>query len=311
MKPTIPARSEAGFSMVEMLVAILILLPIMAAAMSLFSTAVSQHGSEQNSIEVNQDARAALEIMTREIAQAGSHRDRIRNTSGAAGPSTTATATVSIPMASTSGFIVGDWVIIDPNNWEETEIQGVSSNSISAVLGKHHNSGVSVQLKAYPFSVGVIPPAGMGANASQNVSTLKFFGDINGDLNSAATDPNLYYIEYGYDSANHQITRSATEITASAKSNAIPFISNVTSAQFTVNTNELGVITVVNITMTVRSNWRTGSKYEAATLASRVFVPSASAATALMYELKDGYQEINKMPLLPDGVAAWAGVGGS
>src|SRR5512139_3275152 len=75
MKRTVWIQSENGFSLMEMMVSILVLLPVMGAAVSLFSVGANQHASEQSSIDANQEARTALEMMTTEIGQAGSHGD--------------------------------------------------------------------------------------------------------------------------------------------------------------------------------------------------------------------------------------------
>jgi prepilin-type N-terminal cleavage/methylation domain-containing protein len=68
MRRTIQTKSEAGFSLIELLISMLILLPIMGAAISMFSVGVNQQVTEQGSIDVNQEARAGLE-MTRKSAR--------------------------------------------------------------------------------------------------------------------------------------------------------------------------------------------------------------------------------------------------
>jgi type II secretory pathway pseudopilin PulG len=301
MKHTMRVRSEAGFSLTELLISMCVMLPIMAAAVSLFSTGANQQASEQTNIEANQDARSALEIMTREIAQAGSHRDR----------STTSTATInssanaqSVSVASTAGFSVGDWVDVDS---EPVQLTAVSSGSISGIFSASHASNSPVRLFAFPYVQGVIPPAGLGANSSQTVTTIRLFGDINADIGSSPGDPNLYYVEYVYDSDNSQITRSSTPLTQADKNPAVPFIRNLKadSVQFTLNTDDLGVVTSASIGMTVHNTWKTGSKYQETELSTRVVIPSAVAGSALLHEVQR-YGGIDQLPPTPQHVTTWA-----
>jgi type II secretory pathway pseudopilin PulG len=301
MKHKIEANLEAGFSLMELLVCMVILIPLMVAAISLFSTGIRQQGTEQSSIDVNQEARSGLEMMTREISQAGSHRDRRTNTTSGVNSSQ---LVQSVNLSSTVGITVGDWVDIDTDtNSETVQATQVTANSISGIFKKNHNAGVPVNLFAQPYVWGVIPPTGTGPNASVTVTKLRFFGDIDGDVNSGITDPNLYYIEYDYDSVNNQITRSATPITTMTKGPAIPLIRNVkpNSVQFTINTNGLGFVSSVSIAMTVQNNWRTASKLQEMELSSRALVPSVSAGTALVYELQQ-FQDFNTLPPVPNNV---------
>ncbi len=300
MKHTIHTKLESGFSLMELTISMLILIPIMAAAAGMISSGANQQAAEQTSIDANQDARSALDIMTREIAQAGSHRDC----------STVTTATVnpgepSVSVNSTEGFSVGDWMEIGTGTSSESiQITAVYSNSLHGVFGTQHDSGSPVRLYALPFLRGVIPPTGLGASSSTTVPRLRFFGDINGDV---STNPALQYVEYAYDSANNQITRSMTPLTQSTKNPAVPFIRNVTnnSVHFTVNTNELGVITSANVALTVHNTWHTGSKYQETQLSSRVLIPSAIASTALVHEANQ-WGGINRLPSTPAHVTTWA-----
>ncbi len=304
MKHIIRTQSEAGFSLMELLVAILILLPIMGAAMSLFSVGAHQQTSEQSSIDVNQGARAGMEMMEREIAQAGSHRDASTTTTESV--TGNASAVTEVHVNSTVGFNVGDWIDIDNNNdWESVQLTQVTGNSITGVFKRGHNPQVPVSLLAYPYQNGVIPPSGLGAYSSATATLIRFYGDINGDISSPSSDPNIQYVEYSYDSTNRQITRSITPITQSTKAGALPLINNVDSAAFTVNTNGMGIITSVDIAMTVRSTFEeTGSKFQQTQLSSRVFVPSAAAASVLLYELQQ-FQDFNRLPGTPNRIASY------
>jgi hypothetical protein len=302
-------KSEAGFSILELLVAILILLPAVGAALILFSVGTAQQVTEQGSIDVNQEARAGLEMITREISQAGAQRDMTTNiTSPIVTPDATNPQTVHV--ASTAGMLVGDYVDVDAGaRWESVQLTAVTSNSISAIFNQPHDAGAPVNLFTLPYAAAVIPPAGMAANSSVQVTTLKFFGDID-------NDNVLDYIEYsiGQDpnATTDQITRSVTPVTAADKNPALPFINDISpgSAQFTVNTNELGAITSVNIALTVENKVAGNIKTEndlkqQAALASTALIPSAMAASRLLIELQQ-YQDINRLPQTPPQIITWA-----
>jgi type II secretory pathway pseudopilin PulG len=298
MKHKFQSGYEAGFSLMELLISMMILIPIMGAALSMFSVGVNQQVTEQGSVDVNQEARAGLEMMTREIGQAGAHGN-IHTTASAAISASQTVQTVSV--GSTTGMTVGEWVDVGADaNWECVKLTAVSGNTISGIFTMSHAANASVNLFAYPYLTAVIPPNGMGPNASVNTTTLRFFGDIDNDLV-------LDYVEYVYNSATDRITRSVTPVTAGSKSAAVPFINNIrdNSAQFTVNSNALGVITSVNISFTVENTVESNAQKQHVTLASRALVPSAMAATNLLKELRM-YQDINKLPLTPPQVIAWA-----
>jgi len=298
MKYAMRHKREDGFSLLEMMVAILILVPIMSAAVSLFSVGVDQHGSEQSSIEANQEARSALDMMTMEIAQAGSHGDRSTTLTS---PIAATSSVQTVPVASAAGLYTGDYLDVDTGaSRESVKITAVSDNAISGVFRTAHASGAPIRLFALPYVEGVIPPAGLGPNSSVAVSSLRFFGDIN-------SDGNLYYVEYQYDSNSGRILRSMTPITQTAKNSATSLLHNISpnSAQFVLNTDALGVITSIAVSMTVENTWKSGSKYQQTELSSRVSIPSAVAGSALLSENRT-YGGINRLPPTPNRVSIWA-----
>jgi Tfp pilus assembly protein PilW len=295
------ARQDEGFSLAELLVSLLILVPLLGAVVSLFTVAVNQHATEQSSSEATQEARAGMEMMIQEIAQAGSHMARTdvsTTTSAIIAPLTSAQA---VSVNSSTGFNVGDYVEVDVGgSEEEVQITALAAGSLSGVFRTAHSSGVPIRLFALPYQSGVIPPAGLGANSSVAVTTLRFFGDLNGD-------GILCYVVYQYDSANAQITRSMTPITQTSMNPALPLIRNIksNSAQFTVNTDSMGVITSVNVALTVQNTVKSGTKYQETALSSRVVIPSAVAASNLLNEIQQ-FGGVNRLPPTPTNVVTWA-----
>jgi prepilin-type N-terminal cleavage/methylation domain-containing protein len=291
-------RSEHGFSLTEMLIAVLIMLPVMAGAFSLFSVAIGESNTEQDAVALNQDARAALELMSMEIAQAGSHRD-VSTTSGS-----TVNAQInpqSMTVASSSGFNVGDDVEVGVgNNNEIVKLTAVGTNSISGVFRVSHANGVPVRLYAQPYLNGVLPPPGLGPNSSATTTVLRFFGDMNGD-------GNMSYVEYRYDAGNSQITRSMTPITQGFRNPALPLVTNVkpNTVRFTLYTDSRGVVTSVGTALEVLSAMKTGSKQQETALSSRVAIPSAVAASILQDEYEK-YGGLTQIPPMPANVLQWS-----
>lgn len=300
MKRAIRAGLENGFSIMELMISVIILIPIMGAAISLFSLGARQHATEQDSVDMNQDARTGIEMMAREIAQAGSRRDFF---TAAPGPIGTGiwTATVN----STDGLITGDWVRVGGTETVQLTNVNYAARTITANFLSAHGNNSSIRLFAFPFETGLVRAAGMPANSSADVNPLRFYGDISGDPN----DRNLYYVEYAYDNANNQITRSFTPITAPVVEAPRPFITGIkaNSVRFTVNTDAMGVVTSVNLEFTVQSKIKSGTKYQETGLSTRVVIPSTRACSLLRDEIEE-YGGDNYLPQTPAQVKLWAGI---
>jgi hypothetical protein len=300
MNYRIHKKPESGYSLLEMMVCILILVPIMGAAIKFFSVGINQHTTEQSSIDMNQEARSGLEMMTMELAQAGSHDSPgdLSTTTSAAIVASAAAQTVNI--GSSTGFTVGDYVTVDNGAIEEqVAITAIGNGTITGVFRTAHAAGIPIRLFALPYIQGIIPPAGLGANTSALATTIRFFGDINGN-------GNLFYGEYVYDANNAQITRSMTPITQGAINPALPIIAKIkpNSVQFRLYTDNQSIVTSISIRMTVEDSILTGNKRQETTLSSRVVIPSATAASALFQEnqLNGG---VNLLSPTPNQVIAW------
>jgi Tfp pilus assembly protein PilW len=292
-------KPDNGVSVVELLVSMCVLIPVIGAAMGLFSVGAKQHSSEQGSISANQEIRAAFEMMTTEIAQAGSHGDR--NTTLTAAVTSSASAQ-AVTVDSTTGFTAGDYVDVDTGtSREKAQLTAVGANTLSAPFRTAHAAGAPVRLFALPFMGGVIPPSGVGAHSTSSGSTLRFFGDIN-------SDSTVQYVEYIYDATNRQITRSITPITQTSLNQAVAIVQNIkpNSASFTVTTDNLGIVISVGISMTVMNSVKTGSQYEETTYASKISIPGTVAASALLYE-NQRYGGPNCLPPTPSNVTQWTG----
>jgi len=293
---------HGGFTIMEMLVSICILLPIMGGALTLFSVGVNQQSSEQSSVEANQDATAGFNMMKMEIAQAGSHDINVETeTNSSILGNETYAQTVQVD--STAGLCVGDSIdVIDAGLSEIVQITGLTSNTITGIFKYSHNSTTTLRLFGLPYAHGVIPPVGATINSDIPVTTLRFFGDIYGD-------GTMYYVEYIYDSNTAQITRSMTPFTNTSKEPAVALITNIQagSAQFILHTNAMQIVTSVTVSLTVENEWETASHLEEIELSSKIKIPSTEAASEMLLENMQ-YHGVNDLPPIPDRIALYRGV---
>jgi hypothetical protein len=294
----------------ELMVSMAVLIPVMGAAVALLSTGANTHALGQNSIDANQDARAAMQIMTTEIAQAGTHQDVTTNADHIIhNINVNPTVGQTITVDSSAGFTVGDYVDVgQATDHEVVKLMAVGSGTLTGLFEQDHNyADVPIRLRALPFSDGVIPQDDIDIDDQRDVSTLKFFGHIQGDnSDTARNDPTIQYVEYGYDSGTSTITRSATPITQSTKAAALPFIRNVSNVRFTIHTDHLGVVTAVTVSFTVTNRPSSTSEFQHTSLSSRISIPSAIAGSNLQWEFEQ-YRGLYGLPPTPDIIETnWA-----
>jgi type II secretory pathway pseudopilin PulG len=292
-----PDRAECGFTILEMILSICILIPVMAGALQLFSFGVQQQSSEQSSVEANQDASAGFNLMEMEIVEAGCNTRHFTTTS-----TDTITGDPYYPytyaIASTSGLQNGDVVELYSSATGATELvqlSSVTNGYITGIFQKDFPSGSVVRLFSLPYATGILFPGTPTANSTTSVTELKFYGDIYGD-------GSMYYAEYKYDSANKQITRSVTSLSETSKKPHVPLITNVKSAQFLLHTDAMKIVTAVTLSVTVENEWKTNSKLQEINLSSKLVIPSMETVSALALENLQ-FGPVNPLPSTPTRIA--------
>ena len=150
-------KAQGGFSALEVLISVCILIPIMAGAMHVFSEGINQQVSEQQSIEANQDASAGFDLMTTEIAQAGSHGDITttiqQNIIGSTTPQ-------YVSVDSSEGFCDGDYltVINNAGDTETVQLDGVGyENTLSGVFLNDYVVGDKITDFLFGRNLGATP----------------------------------------------------------------------------------------------------------------------------------------------------------
>ena len=218
MKSTLrPAlRSEAGFSLPELLVATGILLVISSAVTSGMLRITNAQKTIANRVDMHAGIRSATELLQQEVGQAGrlaipGGMATLVAAIGGGGPATVnVQQTISgVTANNVSGFFVGAQIDVDAGspNQETVTITAVdtAAKTITATYAHPHNALAPVNVFG-GFAAGIVPPGGAGSSAT----VLKMFGDINGD-------GNMVYVEYTCDTAGGNFYRNVMPYDAVAK----------------------------------------------------------------------------------------------
>jgi len=282
-----PTR-ESGFSLIELLVAMTVMLLISGAAVTALLKMTSTQATIWNRTQMHSGIRGATEVLQQEVGQAG------RITLGGAAVTlsanstacATAGCTTTMQVSSVAGMFDGERLVVDTNPLQETvrivpngintstNTLTVASVSASGKVLNSHSNGATVQVLG-AFSAGVVPPLTspsayapsgptMTYGNGSTGDTLKLFGDIN-------ADGNMVYIEYKCEipaspsTAPGNLTRNVmpwNQTTASAGATASQILlSNITanpdgSPCFTYQLNRVDTtyfVTDVAITLTVQT----------------------------------------------------------
>ena len=208
-------RNVCGFSLLELLASISILLVIAAGVFSALAYYLGAYQRTQLTADMHDTTRSAIDLMTQEIGQAGllsSSSSQLTTLSAAVTASATSQ---NASLTSTAGLFVGEKLTMDiGSNQEVVAITAVSSTGVSGIFGKSHANGASVN------ALGVFP---QGVLSTSTANQLQLVGDINGD-------GTLVYVEYN---CNNQapgpgtLTRSITLISAASKNASSVLVDNV------------------------------------------------------------------------------------
>lgn len=213
-------KRQAGFSLLEMMVAMVVLLAVAAIVMQAMLQMINVQGSLANRSEMHSSIRSATELLQQEIGQAGKASlptltaplKYLMTTPVAVPPGSAPLVFTVIVTPATTGMFNGEYLVIDvgnditlpgsPDKQETVQISGLSATGFTATFSKSHAAGVPIILQG-AFGTGVVPPdpttltaqgtvLPAGYTGQTNGSTgavLKLYGDINGD-------GSMVYVEY-------------------------------------------------------------------------------------------------------------------
>jgi prepilin-type N-terminal cleavage/methylation domain-containing protein len=263
-----PTR-ESGFSLIELLVAMTVMLLISGAAVTALLKMTSTQATIWNRTQMHSGIRGATEVLQQEVGQAG--RITLGGAAVTLSANSTACATAGCTTTMQVSSVAGMFDGIVPNGINtSTNTLTVASVSASGKVLNSHSNGATVQVLG-AFSAGVVPPLTspsayapsgptMTYGNGSTGDTLKLFGDIN-------ADGNMVYIEYKCDLSTTpgNLTRNVmpwNQTTASAAATASQILlSNITanpdgSPCFTYQLNRVDTtyfVTDVAITLTVQT----------------------------------------------------------
>jgi len=261
---------QRGFSMLEMMITLFILLGIATIVMMAMMQMTMTQGSVANRTQMHGSVRSATELVQQEIGQSGRLPPFTTPvTLGAAvAPGPLVPATVN----SVTGMFVNEQLVVDagqmgsglpsiyqnPETVTVTAIDAVSTPpTFTAAFNFSHNAGAPVVV-AGAFPSGIIPKTATAPISPSTDSILKMYGDINGD-------GNMVYVEYNCDNSTTpgNLTRSVTLLTTLPllKNAAQVILPNITpnpgnAACFDYQQKTIGTdtyVTDVSVTLTVQT----------------------------------------------------------
>lgn len=208
-------RSQAGFSLAELLIAVAILLIVVGAVADGLLQMTNLTRTTWNRTEMHSGVRGVTELLQQEVGQAGfvSLPAPVTLTGGILGP-----GSQTVAVSSAAGMFVGENLLVDAGCSDAltpcTSLQetvtltavDTAGNQVTADFADAHAAGAPI-LAVGGFASGVVPPA--MANGSTG-SLLKLYGDIN-------SDGNMVYIEYTCDTAAQKLYRNVMPWNAAAK----------------------------------------------------------------------------------------------
>ncbi|MBI3400176.1 MAG: type II secretion system protein [Acidobacteria bacterium] len=236
-------HSEAGFSLVELLVSIGLLLVVSSIVTSALMQMTQAQTTIWNRTEMHSGIRGATELLQQEVGQAG--RTALSATvslnapvaaAASCDPGTPVTNAVTVAVVSKddktppnvvtsvnginplSGIFAGGAALggafellftLDGDSQEAVKVASVdkTGSTITACFTKAHLAG-TVLSPLGAFATGIVPPTGVVNGSSATV--LKLYGDIIGD-------GNMVYIEYTCDTVNHNLYRNVMAYDAASK----------------------------------------------------------------------------------------------
>lgn len=200
-----PGRSEAGFTLIEMIIAVAVLLIVSASVFTGVQNLTRTSETVQNRSEMHAGVRNATELLQQEVGQAG--KISLPGPVWLTGPVAVGAQTVGVN--SVTGMFVGQTLTIDTGpNQESVFVTAINTgaNTITGVFQNIHLLNTPVRAEG-GFFAGVVPVTYLNGSTA---TVLKIFGDINGD-------GNMVYVEYTCDVAAGNLYRNSMPMTAGAK----------------------------------------------------------------------------------------------
>ena len=198
------ASGDGGFTLIELMVATLILMIVSGAVLKGVMDMSSLHNTIMNRADVHSGVRNATQLLSQEVGQAG----RVALPAAVTLTLPAIVGATVVTVSSSTDMFVGERLLIDTGaNSETVTITAIAANVLTTTAtGFTHAAGVPVVVTG-GFAAGVVPSS--TANGS-TPTKLKIFGDINGN-------GSMVYVEYWCDIASGRLYRNSMPFTAGAK----------------------------------------------------------------------------------------------
>jgi type II secretory pathway pseudopilin PulG len=202
---------QCGFSLLETLVSLVILLAVITVVMSGIAQLTATQGTISNRTEMHEGVRSATELLQQEVGQAG--RISLPATVTLSAAATASSSAESVAVTSSTGMYVGMYLDVLPDtassgNYETIQLTAVNSatNITASGFSFAHISGAQLIVSG-AIGTGIIPPAALSYTSpacpsstvtpttytaysyGSTCNTLKLVGDINGN-------GSIVYVEY-------------------------------------------------------------------------------------------------------------------
>ena len=183
--PLPQATRACGFSLLEMLASVAIITLLMSAVFAFMFQVQKRFQGNVVVSESNQSARAALEVLTQEIGQAGYNPNFSPNKTCSTAISA-GYAAQCVTLNDTTGINPTDWLSVDTGSSNEiVQVTGntangacTTANQIKAIFQwDHPTTPIPFLSYKFPYPTGILTGTVNGVSTSDN-KTLEFYGDI-------------------------------------------------------------------------------------------------------------------------------------
>ena len=190
-------RQDEGFSLLELLISLVILLTVSGSAFEVLSYYQKAYLSTEMRADVHSGIRAALALMTQEITQAGLLSFPAKTTQAAIAKDVNLQSVALNPGA--GDIFDGEKLLIETGSSQEVvSVTSHTSSSVTGIFTKDHATGAIVTAPGV-FPEGILP--------SSSATQLRLVGDLNGD-------GNLVYGYYDCNTATGNLSRYMNKVSA-------------------------------------------------------------------------------------------------
>ena len=181
--------SGRGFSLIELMVSIVVLMVVMGALMQFMSMMQQRYTREKRVASANQTGKTVLELLAMDIGQAGYIPGL--DTGTAATPITANTNPQNVTLLNTTGIYAGRVLIVDTGiSREYVRVISVTGLTVNEQFKLDHAASVPVRASEVPYPEGILYSTAVPA-ISSNSNRLRIMGDL-------WQDASLRYVEYRY-----------------------------------------------------------------------------------------------------------------